>query len=433
MSNIDKKGLVPELRFPEFKKYSQWDLVPIKNGFKRITTKNTINNQNALTISAQKGLISQTEYFNKRIASKDLSGYYLLEKGDFAYNKSYSNGYPMGAIKLLKEYEKGVVSVLYICFRALESYNESFYEHYFEAGLLNSELNKIAQEGGRAHGLLNVSVKEFFSDIKILKPLPEEQLKIADCLTSIDDLITVHTKKFDTLKAYKKGLMQQFFPAEGETAPKLRFPEFVNSEDWVERIFGKILKINSGKGFKASEYTKSGTRLLQIENVGYGTIKWSKKTIFLPESYCSEYPELVLKSGDVILALNRPVTNGELKIAKISSNDEPSILYQRVGKFELLDLQMNFDFVFHVCREFIKSFVLGKSRGSDQPFIAVRDLYSQKILIPEPIEQQRIAKLLSSADNLISAQRNKIEYLKAHKKGLMQKLFPSAKEEEHHD
>ena len=167
MSKQEKKALMPALRFPEFRDESEWDVKPFEEAFKRLTTKNLENNKNALTISAQQGLVSQLDYFNKKIAAKDLTGYYLLHKGDFAYNKSYSKGYPMGAIKPLKLYDKGVLSTLYICFRAKKGYNESFFEHYFEAGLVNSEIGKIAQEGARAHGLLNVSVKEFFKDLHL--------------------------------------------------------------------------------------------------------------------------------------------------------------------------------------------------------------------------------------------------------------------------
>jgi type I restriction enzyme S subunit len=425
MSKEVTKMLVPKLRFPEFWDVGGWETKPFDKAFSRITTKNFENNNNVLTISAQKGLVSQLDYFNKKVAAKDVSGYYLLHKGDFAYNKSYSKGYPMGAIKQLKAYEKGVVSTLYICFKANSGYIGSFFEQYFDAGVLNTEINKIAQEGGRAHGLLNVSVKEFFKNISLFIPQPDEQQKIADCLSSIDELITAHSQKYQALKAHKKGLMQQLFPAIGETVPKLRFPEFRDAGDWDEKLFGNIIKINSGKGFKASEYSNSGIRLLQIENVGYGVTKWNENTIFLPNSYVDEYPELVLRKGDIVLALNRPVTNNELKIARIQKN-EPSILYQRVGKISLIDNFLSIDFVYQFCKKFIKDFVIKNSIGSDQPFISLRDLYAQNILIPKPREQQKIANCLSSLDDLITIHAQKIEALKAHKKGLMQQLFPAA-------
>ena len=121
--------------------------------FSRLSRKNKENNDNVLTISAQYGLISQRVFFNKDIASEDKSNYFLLHNGEFAYNKSYSNGYPFGALKRLDMYDKGIVSPLYICFSANEN-NEcpDFYVHYFEAGMMNREIQAFAQEGAKIMG-----------------------------------------------------------------------------------------------------------------------------------------------------------------------------------------------------------------------------------------------------------------------------------------
>ena len=143
-------------------KFGEWKSIQLKDIAERIARKNKEENQNALTISAQMGLVNQQAYFSKQIASRDLSKYYLLHKGEYAYNKSYSAGYPMGAIKRLKLYEKGVVSTLYICFSLNKQVNSDFFEQYVESGNLVPELEKIAQEGARNHGLLNISLQEFF-------------------------------------------------------------------------------------------------------------------------------------------------------------------------------------------------------------------------------------------------------------------------------
>lgn len=149
--------------------FGEWEEIVLSDVATRITRKNKEDNQNALTISAQMGLVNQQEYFSKQIASRDLTKYYLLHKGEFAYNKSYSAGYPMGAIKRLKLYEKGVVSTLYICFSLNTEINSDFFEHYVESGALVHELEKIAQEGARNHGLLNISLQEFF-EVALFKP-----------------------------------------------------------------------------------------------------------------------------------------------------------------------------------------------------------------------------------------------------------------------
>jgi type I restriction enzyme S subunit len=136
----------------------------------RVTRRNTIASENVLTISAQGGLVNQREYFNRSVAGADLSKYYLLHRGEFAYNRSYSNGYPYGAIKRLDQFETGVVSTLYLCFRIKDAalVSTDYLCHYFEAGRLNAGLRSIAKEGARAHGLLNVTADEFFEGAGML-------------------------------------------------------------------------------------------------------------------------------------------------------------------------------------------------------------------------------------------------------------------------
>lgn len=215
-----KKGLMQQLfpqkgqfrpskRFPGFS--DDWEVNTLGNVFSRIRNKNFEDNKNVLTISAQYGLVSQTDFFNKSVAASDVTGYYLLEKGDFAYNKSSSSGFPVGVIKPLKLYEKGVVSTLYICFRCNEPKSIGFWEQYFNAGVLDKEIQTIAQEGARNHGLLNVPTEEFFQ-LKVMEPTLPEQEKIADCLSSLDDEIQAQQQKVNALKEHKRALMQKLFP-----------------------------------------------------------------------------------------------------------------------------------------------------------------------------------------------------------------------------
>jgi type I restriction enzyme S subunit len=213
-----KKGVMQkifsqELRFKDEngKDFPEWQTKKFEKIFKRVTTKNIENNDNVLTISAQHGLINQQDFFNKSVSANDVTGYYLIKKGDFAYNKSYSKGYPMGAIKPLKKYEKGVVSTLYICFNLIDNSNPDFYEHYFESGKINKQIHKIAQEGARNHGLLNLSVVEFFKDIDILEPHIKEQEKIASFLNEISKQISFISEQLEETRKFKKGLLQNMF------------------------------------------------------------------------------------------------------------------------------------------------------------------------------------------------------------------------------
>jgi type I restriction enzyme S subunit len=190
--------------------YSEdWKQFTMNDVFKRITRKNIERNTNVVTISAQRGFIKQTDFFNKTVASETLDNYFLVVKGEFCYNKSYSNGYAWGATKRLKDFDKAVVTTLYICFGLKnENHFADFFEYFFEANLLDKGLTQIAHEGGRAHGLLNVTPDDFFS-LKITIPAFEEQIAIAQVLSIADNEIKLFKNKLDKLKEQKKGLMQQ--------------------------------------------------------------------------------------------------------------------------------------------------------------------------------------------------------------------------------
>ncbi|MFE7588028.1 restriction endonuclease subunit S [Kitasatospora sp. NPDC057512] len=152
----------------------------------RVVQRNGVNNRNVLTISARYGLVSQEQFFNRQVASVDLSQYFLLGRGDFAYNKSYSVGYPAGVVRRLDLYDAGVVSPLYICFRVDPEFADpAFVSHYFESGILNDAILSIAKEGVRNHGLLNVKVGDFFS-LDLHLPEVDEQRDIAEILDSVD-------------------------------------------------------------------------------------------------------------------------------------------------------------------------------------------------------------------------------------------------------
>ena len=206
-----KKYLMQQLltgkkRLPGFD--GEWMSIRLGQISKRIRERNHVGSSNVMTISAQFGLINQEEFFNKPIASDDKSNYYLLHQNDFAYNKSYSSGYPYGAIKRLTRYDSGIVSPLYICFRIKRTdVSVDFMEHYFEAGLLNREIQAFAQEGARNHGLLNIAVDDFFNS-KITLPLFEEQQAIAAILTTADREIELLRQNLEQEKQKKKALMQ---------------------------------------------------------------------------------------------------------------------------------------------------------------------------------------------------------------------------------
>ena len=208
VTNANKSGHekrnVPTLRFKEHT--DEWHKFALSDFVTRITRRNK-NNESSLplTISAQYGLVDQITFFNKTVASVDLSGYYLLYNGDFAYNKSYSNDYAWGAVKRLDRYDKGCLSSLYFVFRPTDKVNSDYLTHYFETSKWHKGISDIAGEGARNHGLLNIAVEDYFATQHYLPSLPEQK-KIANFLNLITKRIEVQNKIISKYETLIKGI-----------------------------------------------------------------------------------------------------------------------------------------------------------------------------------------------------------------------------------
>lgn len=255
----------------------------------------------------------------------------------------------------------------------------------------------------------------------LLPPLPEQK-KIAEILTAVDDTIESTRQVIDQTKKVKQGLLQELL-TKGIGHKKFKDTEIGRIPvEWEVVRLGDHIDVLSGKGFKLSEYVPEGVKLLRIDNVSYGKVEWSS-VAFLPLSYVDEFPNLVLYPDDILLALNRPITQGKLKIARLPVADAPCILYQRVGKIVSITDRIRNDFSFHLLGLHIKKFVELTSVGSDQPFISVVALRDLPIGIPPLHEQKQIAAILSSVDDQITAQEKELAQLQTIKKGLMQDLL----------
>jgi len=189
-----EKRRVPKLRFPGFTE--DWEQRKLCQITTRVTRKNGGQSDLPLTISAQDGLVDQRKYFNRQVASRDMSNYYLIKKGEFAYNKSYSEGYPFGAVKRLDYYDIGALSTLYILFEITDNnISSDFIVSYYMTHLWYKEISKRAAEGARNHGLLNISTEDFFdSDLNIPNSI-EEQVKIGNFIKQLDKFITLHQQE----------------------------------------------------------------------------------------------------------------------------------------------------------------------------------------------------------------------------------------------
>lgn len=239
---------VPILRFPEFE--GEWEKMRLDAFTKRVMRKNKSNQSRLpLTISAQYGLVDQVTFFNKIVASTDLSNYYLLKKGDFAYNKSYSSDYPWGAIKRLDNYDQGALSSLYICFTPQDNVVSDFILQYFESPKWHKGISEIAVEGARNHGLLNVSVQDFFHTYHYVPKDKKEQIKISKLLMLLDERIATQNKIIEDLKKLKSAIIEiEYTPNTKATSPIGDVIEQISKRNKNNAI-QNVLSVSNRQGF----------------------------------------------------------------------------------------------------------------------------------------------------------------------------------------
>lgn len=206
---------------------NHWKSYSLSDVCAPVVRKNTVGETNVLTSSAEYGLISQLEYYKKSVSASDVTGYYLLHKGEFAYNRSAAKRYPYGAIKRLETYTQGVLSTLYLCFSVSSETvcDPVFLAHYFESGVLNRALSAVCQEGARSHGLLNITKADFF-DLPIALPSIDSQKKIAEGISVAAEEIELLVKQRNLYEKQKSFLMSKLLSGEWE-APASAFEEVV--------------------------------------------------------------------------------------------------------------------------------------------------------------------------------------------------------------
>jgi type I restriction enzyme S subunit len=244
MSNKKGTPLTPKLRFPEFRGAAACKAISLKEASNPVTERVGERKLTPVSISAGIGFVSQAEKFGRDISGNQYQLYTLVRDGDFVYNKGNSLKFPEGCVYLLQDWEQVAAPNVFICFRLKDGYSNGFFQNCFEANAHGKELKRHITSGARSNGLLNISKDAFFG-VEIPTPSWAEQQKIADCLSSLDELIAAQARKVDALKTRKKGLMQQLFPREGETKPSLRFPEFHNSGDWVPVCVAQFAKVTT--------------------------------------------------------------------------------------------------------------------------------------------------------------------------------------------
>ena len=412
---MNKKKIVPKLRFPEFGTSEGWKKYKLRELADRITKKVGDNKLVTLSISAGIGFVSQAEKFSRDISGKQYCNYIYLKKGEFSYNKGNSKTFPQGCIYELKEYDEAAVPNAFISFRFKENLVPSFYQGYFDSNFHGKQLVRFITSGARSDGLLNISPTDFFS---IVLPTPvkkEEQQKIADCLSSIDDLIDAEIRKLRALEKYKKGLMQKLFPAEGKTLPEWRFPEFQGCGEWKSKSMGKACKLFSGGTPDTSKKEFYGGTIPFVRSA---EINKSSTELFITEEGFKNSSAKMVKKGDILIALYG-ANSGEVALSKIDGAINQAILCLRHEK--------NNAFVYHYFTH-MKNRIISKYIQGGQGNLSGQIIKSVNLYFPKTEEQQKVADCLSDIDTMITEQSNRLEQLKTHKKGLMQGLFPSLEE-----
>ena len=406
MSNkAEKRGWVPKLRFPEFRAAGEWEKKELCKVAAILNKKAGGNKYRLMSITAGVGLVSQLEKFGREIAGAQYKNYLVIEKNDFAYNKSATKEYPEGFIGMYSGNEHGAVpNSIFTCFRVdANAVSPKYLDYLFIGNLHGKWLKKFLTVGARAHGSLNIDDNDLLA---LPVPFPQgdhsliEQQKIADCLVSLDELITLEAQKLDTLKTHKKGLMQQLFPAEGETLPKLRFPEFRDAGEWEEKPLKSICAMQAGKFVAAADIFEQDKSCVYPCYGGNGLRGYTKT-----HTHSGKYP-LIGRQG--ALCGNVNLVNGQFHATEHAVVATPKDGVNVDWLYYMLDLLD------------LNRFATGQA----QPGLSVEVLDKVLSVIPEEPEQQKIADCLTSLDNLITAQTQKLAALKTHKQGLMQQLFP---------
>ena len=402
MQDNEKK---PALRFKGFT--DPWEQRKLGDAFERVVRKNTNNESRLpLTISAQDGLVDQITYFNNRVASRDVSNYYLVYNGEFAYNKSTSDGYPFGAVKRLDWYEKGVLSTLYIVFalKHPEKDDSDFMTVFYDTDRWHRGVAERAAEGARNHGLLNISADDFF-DIDTTMPEDKvEQEKIGRLLKKLDTLITLHQRKYEKLVNIKKSMLDKMFPQNGASVPEIRFKGF--TDPWEQRKFEEIAVRSSVMS------DKKGLPRVEYEDIISGAGRLNKD-IKLKES---EKVGIVFHKGDVLYGKLRPYLQNWL-LASFNG--------LAVGDFWVLQPQnTDSSFLYRLVQSQQFDGVANQSTGTKMPRADWKLVSKTKFAMPHSVDEQAaIGAYFEHLDTLITLHQRKLEKLQNIKKSCLEKMF----------
>ena len=398
----------PKLRFPGFDE--PWKAEMLSDFSERVTRKNTKNETNLpLTISSKDGLVDQISYFNKMVASKDISSYYLLKEGEYAYNKSYSVGYDFGSIKRLDRYPMGALSTLYICF-ALKRHNSDFIRAYFDSLKWYREIYMISAEGARNHGLLNVPTEDFFQTIHYLPQDAREQRKIANFIITLDRRIDAQQSLVKSLKKYKRGVISALLSS--KTNP------YYSSETWKEVALCDVASgFEYGMNAAATVYDGSH-KYIRITDIDDNSHLYSQDVPVSPEGQVDE--KYRVRENDILFARTGASVGKSYRYQRSDGDLYYAGFLVRIH----VNSDVNCGYVFqNTLTEAYRRWVLLESARSGQPGINAEQYKQYRFLLP-PLElQNKISTLATNLDNLICKEGNLLSQIEQVKIALLQRLF----------
>ena len=347
-----------------------------------------------------------------------MSGYFLLRKGEFAYNKSTSTDSPWGAIKRLEKYDMGCVSTLYICFELLSG-DPDFLVTYYETDRWYKAVQLIAAEGARNHGLLNIAPDDFFETQICIPKRIDEQRQIGAFFDRLDSLITLHQRKYDKLCVLKKSMLDKMFPKGGSLYPEIRFAGF--TDPWEQRKLGELGFAQSGIGFPDAE--QGGSEGIPFFKVSDMNTPGNERELVISNNYVTadqiarmswhpicQVPAIFFAKVGAAVLLNRKRLVNEpflLDNNTMAFSMDPNRLDSQFGQslFERIDLT-----------SLVQVGALPSYNASDVEDMAVS--------LPDHMdEQRRIGAFFDHLDSLITLHQRKLELLRNIKKSMLDKMF----------
>ncbi|WP_424626457.1 restriction endonuclease subunit S [Achromobacter marplatensis] len=410
MSGNEREPLVPKLRFPEFQEEDGWGTKFGNSVFDQISNKDHNSDLPVLAITQEKGAIPRDMIdYHVSVTDKSLEGYKVVEVGDFIISlRSFQGGIEFSRYR-------GICSPAYVILRLRHDHSDDYFRHYLKTDRLIAQMTRNLE--GLRDGKM-ISYKQF-SELKLPVPSQEEQQKVADCLSSLDDLIAAETHKLGTLKTHKNGLMQQLFPREGESAPRLRFPEFSDAEEWTEERLEDMAKRGSGHTPSKAhpEYYDGGIKWVSLAD--------SKRLDagLITETEVEISAEGIANSSAVLHPAGAVLLSRDAAVGKSAVMGEAMAVSQHFIVWTCKPTRLSNWFLYYSLQQ-RKPVFERVATGSTIKTIGLPFFIDMRLKVPLLPEQEMIAACLLTLDDHITAQAQKIGALQIHKKSLMQQLFP---------